>query len=65
MLTMTPPELVKSPFKELRLVVPIRLATDPWNEDGSGLGAYGGVYDPPSMSSSEELLTPPELLYHG
>ncbi|KIJ17626.1 hypothetical protein PAXINDRAFT_167632 [Paxillus involutus ATCC 200175] len=64
-LTMTPPELVKSPFKELRLVVPIRLATDPWNEDGSGLGAYGGVYDPPSMSSSEELLTPPELLYHG
>ncbi|KAH0831996.1 hypothetical protein J3R83DRAFT_12899 [Lanmaoa asiatica] len=30
-LTMTPPDLSKSPLKELRLVVPIRLATDCWN----------------------------------
>ncbi|KAF9220888.1 hypothetical protein BS17DRAFT_713182 [Gyrodon lividus] len=64
-LTMSPPDLLKSPFKELRMVVPIRLTTDPWNEDGSGLGAYGGGYNPPSISSSEELLAAPELRYHA
>ncbi|KAF8555747.1 hypothetical protein OG21DRAFT_1483672 [Imleria badia] len=58
-LTMTPPDLSKSPFKELRMVVPIRLATDRWNNDGGGFGAYG----PPSISSSEELAAAPELSY--
>jgi hypothetical protein len=56
-LTMTPPDLSKSPFKELRMVVPIRLATNRWNNDGTGFGAYG----PPSISSSEELAATPEL----
>ncbi|KAF9242652.1 hypothetical protein BU15DRAFT_86833 [Melanogaster broomeanus] len=64
-LTMSPPDLIKSPFKELRMVVPIRLATDPWNEDGSGLGMYGGCYGPPSLSSSEELSAEPELRYRA
>jgi len=59
LLTMTPPNLSKSPFKELRTVVPIRLATDRWNNDGTGFGAYG----PPSISSSEELAAAPELPY--
>ncbi|KAI9573658.1 hypothetical protein HD554DRAFT_2202309 [Boletus coccyginus] len=38
-LTTTPPDFSKSPFKELRMVVPIRLVTDCWNSD---------VYLPPS-----------------
>lgn len=58
-LTMTPPDLSKSPFKELRMVVPIRLATDRWNNDGAGFGVYG----PPSIDSSEELAAAPELSY--
>ena len=58
-LTMMPPDLSKSPFKELRMVVPIRLATDRWNNDGTGFGACG----PPSISSSEELASAPELPY--
>lgn len=41
------------------MVVPIRLATDRWNEDGTGLGVYG----PPSASSSEEFGAAPELPY--
>ncbi|KAG8214538.1 hypothetical protein J3R82DRAFT_9599 [Butyriboletus roseoflavus] len=60
-LTMTPPDLFKSPFKELRMVVPIRLATDRWNDDsrGVGLGAYGRS----SITSSEELAASSELVY--
>ncbi|KAN0087511.1 hypothetical protein V8E55_006132 [Tylopilus felleus] len=58
-LSMTPPDLSKSPFKELRMVVPIRLTTDRWNNDGTGLWAPG----PPSISSSEELTAAPELSY--
>lgn len=54
-----PPDLSKSHFKELRTVVPIRLVTDRWNEDGAGLGTYG----PPSVSSSEDLTATPELPY--
>ncbi|KAF8133724.1 hypothetical protein EV363DRAFT_1566582 [Boletus edulis] len=55
-LTTTPPDLSKSPFKELRMTVPIRLATDPWNNDGTGIGAYDTLF----MSSSEELAAVPE-----
>ena len=50
---MVPPDPVKSAFKELRLVVPVRLATDPYTADGSGLTAYGGQYSPSSLSSDE------------
>lgn len=56
---MAPPDLSKSPFKELRMIVPVRLATDRWNEDGTGVGTYG----PPSISSSDELPAAPELPY--
>jgi len=30
-LSMTPPEPGKSPFRELRQVIPVRLTTDPWS----------------------------------
>lgn len=52
-LNVTPPDPVKSPFKELRLVVPVRLATDSYTADGSGLMAYSGQYSPSSISSDE------------
>ncbi|KAG9315843.1 hypothetical protein JVU11DRAFT_3492 [Chiua virens] len=58
-LTVMPLDLSKSAFKELRMVVPLRLVTDRWNVDGAGLGVYG----PPSISSSEELGAEPELPY--
>ncbi|KAH7885431.1 hypothetical protein F5I97DRAFT_2033493 [Phlebopus sp. FC_14] len=61
-LSITPPDPTKSPFQELRMVLPIRLATDPWTEDGSGFGVYGEDYNPPSISS-DELETAPELNY--
>lgn len=35
LLTMVPPDVTRSPFDELRCVVPIRLTTDPWTNDGS------------------------------
>ena len=35
LLTMVPPDISKSPFDELRCIVPIRLATDPWTHDGA------------------------------
>ncbi|KAG1742306.1 uncharacterized protein EDB91DRAFT_1279244 [Suillus paluster] len=60
-LTMTPPEHSKSAFKELRLAVPIRLATDPCS--GSGLAVYSRRYGPPSISSSDELGDAPQLGY--
>lgn len=58
-LTMTPSDVYKPSFKELRMVVPIRLATDRWNDDSAGWG----VYVPSSSSSSEELAAASELLY--
>jgi hypothetical protein len=34
-LSMIPPDVTKSPFDELRLVVPVRLTTDSYSNDGS------------------------------
>lgn len=38
LLTMTPPDLQKSAFMDLRQSIPIRLTTDPWTTDGTGIG---------------------------
>lgn len=62
-LTMTPPDLSKSPFKELRLTVPVRLATDPYPRDGFGSAGFSGHSGPPSISSSDEFGATPELGY--
>lgn len=62
-LTMTPPDCSKSPFKELRLTVPIRLATDPHPNDVSGSAGFSRQTGPPSISSSDEFGTTPELGY--
>ncbi|KAG1818493.1 uncharacterized protein BJ212DRAFT_1345892 [Suillus subaureus] len=48
-LTMTPPDLSKSPFKELRLTIPIRLATDPYSS-GFGSGGSDGFGATPELT---------------
>ena len=55
---MIPPDISKSPFDELRCVVPIRLTTDPWTNDGSGGGVTSSEY---SLPSSEDDAHYPEL----
>lgn len=52
MLSMIPLEGAKSPFRELRQVVPVRLTTDPYSSDGAGLS-----YSPYGYS---EPITPEE-----
>ncbi|KAF5382443.1 hypothetical protein D9615_002714 [Tricholomella constricta] len=37
--SMTPPDPQRSPFHELRQVIPVRLTTDAWIADGTGVGA--------------------------
>ncbi|KAG1855890.1 hypothetical protein C8R48DRAFT_749288 [Suillus tomentosus] len=60
-LTMTPPDISKSPFKELRFTVPVQLATDPCPRDGSGIVGYTDQTSSPSISSSDEFGAPPEF----
>ncbi|PPQ75815.1 hypothetical protein CVT24_002677 [Panaeolus cyanescens] len=39
LLTVTPHDPIKSPFGDLREVIPVKLATDPWSANGAGIGA--------------------------
>lgn len=57
---MTPADPGKCPFRDFRLVVPIRLATNPWTTDGAGIGLAtdlpvhetpGSAYSVPSSPS--------------
>ena len=52
-MTVTPPDARKSPFFDVRQVIPVRLTTDAWTADGAGLGSeresyygYVGVEEP-------------------
>ena len=54
---MLPPDISKSPFDELRCVVPIRLATDPWTYDGSG-GLAASEYSVPSSEDEAQWQQP-------
>ena len=47
-LSMIPPDPNKSPFAELRCVVPIRMTTDPWNAEGTGAPFIVSEYSTPS-----------------
>lgn len=51
---MAPPDPPKAPFSEMRLVVPIRLTTDPWSVDGL-TQAITGDFSPPA--TPEEAAT--------
>jgi hypothetical protein len=54
-LSMAPPDPIKSPFRELRLVVPVRLTTNPFTpDDGTGAGAYS-VPSAPEEDGQAEL----------
>jgi len=34
-LSISPPEGLKGPISDLRMVIPVRIVTDPWNNDGA------------------------------
>lgn len=60
MLSMVPPEPHKAPWKELRLVVPIRLTTDPWVNDGDG-GYAPSNFSVPSDPDEDYVEALPQL----
>ncbi|KAL5527475.1 hypothetical protein ACEPAG_6266 [Sanghuangporus baumii] len=62
-LSMHPPDPAKSPFTDVRVVVPIKLATDPWSADeyGPDIGIAGYSDSDPALDDHE----PPELSYDG
>lgn len=61
---MNPPDPGKSPFSDVRLVVPVKLTTDPWSADDVGpdirIAGYSDSSDP-ALDEHE----PPELTYDG
>ncbi|KAH9891554.1 hypothetical protein C8Q73DRAFT_746655 [Cubamyces lactineus] len=46
-LSMLPPDPPRAPFSEMRLVIPIRLVTDPWSTDGQGLAISDSDFSNP------------------
>jgi len=59
--SISPSDIIRAPFREMRQVLPVRLVTDLWTEDGSHVGFVSMAYSTPS--SSEELGLAPELQY--
>jgi len=60
LLTVTPPDVTKSAFVGIREVIPVRLTTDPWSEDGRGIAAFRDSFSVPP--SPEEM---PESFAHA
>lgn len=56
---MCPPDPAKAPFRELRQVVPVRLATDPWTP---GFDDYASEFSVPS-TPEDYLEEQPHLSY--
>ncbi|TFK40766.1 hypothetical protein BDQ12DRAFT_679993 [Crucibulum laeve] len=52
--TMTPLEPQRCPFMDLRQVIPVRLTTDPWTADGTGLGARNNAPSEYSIPSTPD-----------
>ena len=50
-LSMTPPDPAKTPFNELRQVVPVRLTTDSWSSDGACQTFSASDYSIPVLAS--------------
>ncbi|KAJ7653481.1 hypothetical protein B0H17DRAFT_1100695 [Mycena rosella] len=55
--TVTPPDVSKSPFTNIRETIPVRLTTDPWTEDGRGIAARPSLSVPPSPEDSLHDMT--------
>jgi len=52
LLTVTPPNVTKAPFINIRETIPVRLTTDPFSQDGRGIeAARRSVSVPPSPGS--------------
>ncbi|KAG6828053.1 hypothetical protein H0H92_009514 [Tricholoma furcatifolium] len=58
LLSMTPPDPQRSPFADLRQLIPVKLTTDAWTADGTGVGALyhrsGSEYSLASVLASTE-----------
>lgn len=63
-LSMHSPDPAKSPFSDLRLVVPIKLTTDPWSADEFGPDVGVAGYSDSSDHGLDEH-EPPELGYES
>lgn len=58
-LSMTPPDPAKTPFNELRQVVPIRLTTDSWSSDGAGQTFSASDYSIPHIAPEQRISVAP------
>ncbi|KAJ7780966.1 hypothetical protein B0H16DRAFT_603113 [Mycena metata] len=56
--TVTPPDVTKAAFVGIREVVPVRLTTDPWTEDGRGFSAARSSFSVPSSPEEQSILEP-------
>ncbi|KAI5123381.1 hypothetical protein M0805_006089 [Coniferiporia weirii] len=63
-LSMNPPDPSKSPFSDTRLVIPIKLTTDPWSPDAFGPDVGDAAYSDPGDPALYEHEAP-ELTYDG
>ncbi|KAF7352555.1 hypothetical protein MVEN_01220800 [Mycena venus] len=55
LLTVTPPDVTKAAFVGIREVIPVRLTTDPWTEDGRGIAPFRQSFSvPPSPEETPE-----------
>ncbi|KAJ7167469.1 hypothetical protein C8R46DRAFT_1093101 [Mycena filopes] len=54
--TVTPPDVTKAAFVGIREMVPVRLTTDPWSEDGRGVFAPQQSFSVPSSPEEQSLL---------
>ena len=61
---MIPPDVSKSPFKELRQAVPVRLTTDPYAHDGM-IVLDSLAYDEHSPPSSEDDASSQRIANYG
>ncbi|KAJ6515613.1 hypothetical protein C8R45DRAFT_213658 [Mycena sanguinolenta] len=52
--TVTPPDVTKSPFVGIREVIPVRLTTDAYTEDGRGIAARQSFSVPPSPEETTD-----------
>lgn len=52
---MIPPDPVKCPFREMRMVIPIRLVTDPWSSDGFMIAVNDEFSSPPTPPDSAAI----------
>ncbi|KAJ7283964.1 hypothetical protein C8J57DRAFT_1171957 [Mycena rebaudengoi] len=55
LLTVTPPDVTKSPFVGIREVVPVRLTTDKYTEDGRGIPERVSIPSSPEESLNHAL----------